>query len=236
MGDPQEFGDPDHYSEIYTGEADNGGVHSNSGISNLAYYLAVNGGQNPGCSGSASGHTHTRGCTFDVPAMGLKAAQQVWYQAYTGLPEYANMCDARNATVALGSYRGDGDTVRQAWGSVGRVAGCTGGVPPPPCEGTGDAQIPFASPHPYGNNGDCIYRYKNGSAGFKFRFSLLDTEEGFDYVYVQNDQGKVLATYSGTYDTPLLSPCIGTRNGIVQLVSDRSVTGEGFTVDAVSRC
>ena len=54
MGDPQEFGDPDHYSELFTGPDDNGGVHINSGIPNLAYFLAVNGGANPGCAGSVS--------------------------------------------------------------------------------------------------------------------------------------------------------------------------------------
>ncbi len=37
MGDPQGDGDPDHYSERYTGTSDNGGVHTNSGIPNQAY-------------------------------------------------------------------------------------------------------------------------------------------------------------------------------------------------------
>ena len=46
MADPAEDGDPDHYSERYTGKKDNGGVHINSGIPNHAYYLVVNGGRN----------------------------------------------------------------------------------------------------------------------------------------------------------------------------------------------
>ncbi|HEU5058031.1 MAG TPA: M4 family metallopeptidase, partial [Kofleriaceae bacterium] len=37
----------DYYPERYTGSADNGGVHWNSGIPNLAFYLAVVGGQHP---------------------------------------------------------------------------------------------------------------------------------------------------------------------------------------------
>ena len=44
MGDPMQDGDPSHYSQKYTGAEDNGGVHTNSGIANHAYYLAVNGG------------------------------------------------------------------------------------------------------------------------------------------------------------------------------------------------
>ena len=55
MTDPQEDGDPDHYAERYTGPDDGGGVHSNSGIPNLAYYLSVEGGANPGC-GTSSEH------------------------------------------------------------------------------------------------------------------------------------------------------------------------------------
>jgi len=46
MGDPAQFNDPDHVVDKYTGTADNGGVHSNSGIANHAYYLNVNGWQN----------------------------------------------------------------------------------------------------------------------------------------------------------------------------------------------
>ena len=237
MADPQEFGDPDHYSERYLGEEDNGGVHSNSGISNLAYYLAVNGGKNPGCSGSASGHTHTRGCTITVDPMGLKAAAQTWYMGYTGLTEYANMCDARRATAALAGYQGHGSTVRQAWAAVGVLSGCEPGVPPPPpCFSDGDAELPFGSPHPYGNNANCVWRFDNGSPGFQFRFSLLDVEEDYDYVYVQNANGRVLNTYTGTYDAPVWSKCVQTREGIVRLTSDGSVTGKGFTVDAVRNC
>ena len=54
MGDPQEFGDPSDHSQKYTGTADNGGVHTNSGIANHAYYLAVNGGKNAGCTANAT--------------------------------------------------------------------------------------------------------------------------------------------------------------------------------------
>ena len=46
MANPGAFGDPDHYSRRYTGSADNGGVHTNSGIINQAFYLAVEGGVN----------------------------------------------------------------------------------------------------------------------------------------------------------------------------------------------
>ena len=50
MGDPKQDGDPSHVSQKYTGDADNGGVHTNSGIANHAYYLTVNGGSNASCT------------------------------------------------------------------------------------------------------------------------------------------------------------------------------------------
>ena len=44
MSNPSQFGDPDHYSDRYTGTQDNGGVHTNSGIMNKAAYLLSEGG------------------------------------------------------------------------------------------------------------------------------------------------------------------------------------------------
>jgi len=232
MSDPREDGDPDHYSELVITEADNGGVHTNSGIPNHAYYLAVNGGRNAGCDAVGSdGHQHTIDCDVVAPALGLATARQAFYDAFTSLPEYANMCDARNATAAVNPASSD------AWAAVGVRAGCTPGVPPPaPCVGDDTAEIPFGTPHPYGNNGDCTWTYDNGSAGFAFHFSLLDTEKDFDYVHVKDANGTVLATYTGTFHRQITSPCIGTSTGSVQFTSDASVVAQGFTVDSVVPC
>lgn len=43
---PRANGRPDHYSNRYTGTADNGGVRTNSTIVSHAYYLAIEGGTN----------------------------------------------------------------------------------------------------------------------------------------------------------------------------------------------
>jgi bacillolysin len=235
MSDPQEFGDPDHYSERYTGAEDGGGVHTNSGIANHAYYLSVNGGQNAGCGGSESGHAHTADCDVTVSPVGLDRAAQVFYDGFTSLPEYANMCDARNATVAVAGEQQE--SISAAWAAVGVHDGCAPGTPPPPpCVGDDTASLPFESPHPYGNNGDCTWTYDNGAPGFAFHFSLLDTEAGFDYVYVRDGDGTVLARYDGTYRRGVTSPCIGTSTGSVRLTTDGGVTAQGFTVDAVQPC
>jgi bacillolysin len=103
--------------------------------------------------------------------------------------------------------------------------------------GSANAQIPFGTaPGPYGNGGDCTWTYNNGTAGFAFHFSVLNTEKDFDYVYVKDGNGNVLATYTGVYRRGATSPCIPTATGSVQLVSDPGVTAPGFTVDAVKPC
>lgn len=236
MGDPQEDADPDHYSEFIVTTADNGGVHSNSGIPNHAYYLAVNGGRNAGCDAVGSnGHQHTADCDVTVAGLGVQRAAQVFYASFTSLPEFANICDARNGTVAVAGA--DAASISDAWEAVGVKTSCTPGVPPPPpCVGDPDAEIPFESPHPYGNNGDCTWTYDNGTAGFAFHFSLLDTEEDFDFVIVSDGNGNELIRYTGLFRRGATSPCIPTSTGSVRLVTDSSVVAQGFIVDAVTPC
>ncbi|WP_088044465.1 M4 family metallopeptidase [Bacillus sp. EAC] len=56
MSDPTKYGDPDHYSKRYTGTADNGGVHTNSGIINKAAYLLAKGGTHYGVTVTGIGN------------------------------------------------------------------------------------------------------------------------------------------------------------------------------------
>jgi bacillolysin len=240
MADPAQDGDPDHVVDMYTGTSDSGGVHTNSGIPNHVYYLAVTGGQNRGCVAGQwrSAPTHTEDCGVSVPAVGLAASEQIFYDGFTSLNAWANFCDARNATVAAASASGNGAAIGLAWDAVGVHTGCSGGtVPPPPCVGSANATIPFGTaPGPYGNQGDCTWTYNNGSPNFRFHFSVLNTEKDFDYVYVKDASGTVLATYTGVYRRGATSPCISTSTGSVQLVSDPGVTAPGFTVDSVEPC
>ena len=118
MADPAEDNAPDHYSERYTGNQDNGGVHSNSGIPNHAYYLLVNGGSN---AGEARGHDHTGPV---VEGIGLTRAEQIFYNGFTSLPSTATMSDARDTTVATATVlygAGSRQTIStsNAWEAVG---------------------------------------------------------------------------------------------------------------------
>jgi bacillolysin len=130
MADPREDDDPDHYSERQIGGDDNGGVHSNSGIPNHAYYLLVNGGQNAGCDAVGSnGHTHSADCGVIVVGIGLAAAEDIFFQSFTSLPANATMCQARKATeAAAAALFGAGSQQQQsttaAWDAVGVPTSC----------------------------------------------------------------------------------------------------------------
>lgn len=235
MADPREDDDPDHYSEFVVTSADSGGVHTNSGIPNHAYYLAVNGGRNAGCDSTGSnGHTHTLDCDIAVEGVGLAVAQQIFYLGFTSLQENANICDARNATVAAttGRYR---PSISAAWAAVGVKEGCAPAPPPPPC-GDPTATIPFESEHPYRNGMDCTWTYDHGSPGYALHFSLLDVERTFDFVVVTDASGTEVARYTGTFRRGVTTPCITTSVSNVRLLTDGSVVGEGFVVDAAVPC
>lgn len=108
MANPGEDGDPSHYDDRYTGTADNGGVHINSGIANHWYYLLVNGGQNAE-SAYASG--------TNVQGIGLAAAEQIAFLGFTALNATATFCDARESTISVASE--NADNVADAWDEVG---------------------------------------------------------------------------------------------------------------------
>jgi thermolysin len=115
MANPAAFDDPDHYSKRYLGTADNGGVHSNSGIANHAFYLAVEGGVNRTSGLSVTG----------IGAANREKLEKVIYRAFTQmLPSNATFTLARAATLqaARDLYGANSDVERalaQAWTAVG---------------------------------------------------------------------------------------------------------------------
>jgi len=114
LQNPMAFGDPDHYSIRYTGSADNGGVHINSGIANNAFYLAIEGGR------------HRLGAAVQgVGAANREQIERVFYRAFTAfLPPSATFSQARAATIqAARELYNPGSSaetaVIQAWNAVG---------------------------------------------------------------------------------------------------------------------
>ncbi len=118
MFDPNLGNDPDTYQGTFwasTTGPDNGGVHTNSGVANFQFYLLSVGGSG----------TNDNGEAYNVSALGINAASQIWYRAqrdYFGVnTQYAG---ARIGTVsAAGDIYGLGsnevDQVENAWHAVG---------------------------------------------------------------------------------------------------------------------
>ncbi|XXF78894.1 M4 family metallopeptidase [Myxococcaceae bacterium GXIMD 01537] len=112
----------DYYPERYTGSSDNGGVHWNSGIANLAFQLLSEGG------------THPRAKTTTVvPAIGVEKAARIFYKANTDIfTSSTTFAQAKTGTEQAASQLGYDqatiDAVTAAWQAVG--VGIV--VPPPP--------------------------------------------------------------------------------------------------------
>ena len=122
MDDPAAAGDYDYYPTRYTGTADNGGVHWNSGIANLAFVLLVEGG------------SHPRGKTsVNVTGIGFDAAADIFYAANTNcLTSRATFEDARNCTAQVAGS--NAAAVHLAWDAVGVPGGSN-----PSCKNAGQS-------------------------------------------------------------------------------------------------
>jgi vibriolysin len=148
LDDPQ-YSDPDYvsrdyYPDRYIGTKDHGGVHFNSGIANLAFYLLSVGGTHP-----------NNKTNVVVPAIGIEQARNIWYRA---LRDFMNPTDgfedARKATAqaALAIYSCKViqpaiiDAVHKAWDAVGV----------PDTSQNGWAMLGL-SPPPPGDTSPCIY-------------------------------------------------------------------------------
>lgn len=113
----------DHYASRYTGTADNGGVHYNSGIGNLMFYLLAEGGAHPRLGGTP------------VTAIGADDAAAIWYRAVsTYMTSSTTFAQARTAmlnaaTDLFGASSQEVTSVGEAWAAVG-VGGSGGGTTP----------------------------------------------------------------------------------------------------------
>ena len=115
MANPSAFGDPDHYSQRYTGVLDNGGVHTNSAIGNQWFYLAIEGGTNRTSGLQVTG----------VGSANREQIERVVYRAFTQLmPANATYSTARAVTIQAatdlyGASSAATRAVTQAWAAMG---------------------------------------------------------------------------------------------------------------------
>lgn len=141
MDNPHAVGDPDHYSlRLYPGTCtpsnanDQCGVHTNSSITNHAFYLIANGGTN-------------RVSGVVVTGTGPDNAAKIWYRALTVyMTSSTNFAGARTATLSaatdlFGNGSAPYNSVATGWCAVG-VGSCpVGGTPTP-------TPTPTATPTP----------------------------------------------------------------------------------------
>jgi bacillolysin len=118
MNDPAASGDVDYYPDRYTGTADHGGVHTNSGIANLAFKLMVTGGTHP--RGKTSNNVTALSATATTS---IEMASKIWYRALTVyMNSSTNYSAARTATAnaATDLYgAAAAASVNGAWDAVG---------------------------------------------------------------------------------------------------------------------
>ena len=123
MSNPNSHSQPDTYKGTfwYTGTADNGGVHTNSGVGNFMFYLLVTGGSG----------TNDIGNSYSVTGIGLAKADQILYRSETvylsPTSKYADWRTAciNAATDLYGSGSNEVTQVQNAWFAVG--VGTAGG-------------------------------------------------------------------------------------------------------------
>ncbi|MCO6500607.1 MAG: M4 family metallopeptidase [Vicingus serpentipes] len=118
MANPKSKGDPDTYfgtNWAPLGGADNGGVHTNSGVQNFWFVLLTDGGTG----------TNDNGDTYTVNGLGLTKASQIAFRNLTVyLTSNSNYADARfysiQAAVDLfGACSPEVEAVTNAWYAVG---------------------------------------------------------------------------------------------------------------------
>ncbi|MCA9555548.1 MAG: proprotein convertase P-domain-containing protein [Myxococcales bacterium] len=121
---------------------------------------------------------------------------------------YPNECEAGCAAVRMahrGACRAD------AWHTVGHA---------------------MASEHPYADDLEQVFELREpGATSIRAHFSRVDVERGYDKILVLDAGDHVVATYTGTQED-FHSAVVEGDTLKIKLVSDYSITGWGFEVDA----
>ena len=125
MSNPNAYSQPDTYKGTFwvSGGADNGGVHTNSGVGNFMFYLLVTGGSG----------TNDNGDSYSVQGIGIAKADQILYRTNTVyLTPNAVYADWRAACISAatdlyGATSNEVKQVKNAWHAVG-VGDADGGI------------------------------------------------------------------------------------------------------------
>ncbi|MGK4567982.1 M4 family metallopeptidase [Flavobacterium sp. 3HN19-14] len=241
MSNPNLGEQPDTYGGDYWADPNNiddgdeGGVHTNSGIQNLWFYLLSQGGTG----------TNDNGYNYNVAGIGITQAAQIAYRNLTTyITPNASYLDAYNgalqaATDLFGNTSSQYAAVQEAWFAVG-----VGNGPAPFCEGTTYLTTPSgifvdgSNTSDYNAFSDCKWVIQpEGANQITLYFQEFDTEEGYDYVYVYDglsDTDPLLGAYSGDNIPASISTSAGVGAMCIKFVSDELIESSGWTIQYTS--
>lgn len=229
-----------HYGRRFTGYADNGGVHINSGIANHWFYLLSEGGRH---------HDSRVRSGIVVPGVGIDAAYDIWYTALarymTRRTDFAGAREATEAACEASGYSAETcAAVSAAWFEVG-----VGG--PPPAGATDPADEDTAAsgdgapseggatgcPAGWGvlkgtvrAGGDMRYPYSVGAGEQRFLLEGPDDADLDLYVYWEDRSGQYQTLGSSTSSTSAERVDVSSPGG-EHLVQVQSYSGGGgFTL------
>lgn len=168
-----------------------------------------------------------------IRTLPLTLSNSVYKATWDGTDVNGTIQPAGSYTIKV--YRSDNDNETKYYYiptvsvTIGASASITGLV----IKGATQLDPPVESTHPYPNNADTDFNISLPSGATKMRvhFAQIDTEQGYDYVYLKDDTDTTIATYSGTL-AAFWSPWI-TGSITLTLESDGSQNAYGFQVDRI---
>ncbi len=214
MSNPNAYGQPDTYqgTNWATGSADNGGVHTNSGVLNYWFYLLSAGGSG----------TNDKGTAFNVTGIGIDKAAAIVFRLNTVyLTSTSNYANARTygiqaAKDLYGVSSAEATQTTNAWIAVG-----VGTATPPACTDNYESNESLSAAKTIPVNTDITARI--GTSTDKDWFTFTTT----------NSAPKVKVTLGnlpGDYDVRLYNNA-GTQLGLSQA---SGTTAESITYNSSS--
>lgn len=238
MANPNVCQQPDTYQGQYWKNTENlsddyGGVHTNSGVQNLWFYLLCQGGTG----------TNDLNNAYSVTGIGITQASQIAYRTLTTyLTRTATYLDAYNGSLqATQDLYGNPSTqysaVRAAWYAVG-----IGYDPNDYCSGTTELSSPTGTVTDgsgnanYGNNASCKWIIApEGANTITLNFTSFNTEEDFDFVTVYNGPDvtyPVLMIWSGNTLPPAITSTFGAV--CIEFSSNEDIISSGWSLNYTS--
>jgi Zn-dependent metalloprotease len=190
MANPRTFGDPHTYqgNGWISGNIDNGGVHTNSGVQNFWYYLLTEGGNG----------TNDRDSSYSVQGIGLVDASNIAYRNLSvylsRLSEYedAMFFSIQSAIDLFGSCSQQHESTVNAWFAVGLgkrfVAGVSSSFD---VDVAASCQLPFLAhfTNSSQNGTDFFWDFGDGSTSTESAPSHLYKEKGVYPVSLKAEGG-----------------------------------------------